>query len=70
MYRFCSVINILYNNKMTKKDNNWNNPKFRRWEFDNLGIGIPPDYTGKDITNVKPKSQHLHTKLKVFRRIG
>ena len=59
---------------MSKKDTTWNNPKFRRWENENLGISIPPDYTGKDIINIKAKSQHLHTKLKVFskktRRIG
>jgi len=54
---------------MTNKKN-WNTENFRRWENENLGISIPPDYTGKDIINVKPKSQHLHTKLKVFRRIG
>lgn len=65
-----SVINILYNIKIMSNKKNWNTENFRRWENENLGISIPPDYTGKDIINVKPKSQHLHTKLKVFRRIG
>ena len=49
---------------------NWNTENFRRWEVENLGISIPPDYNGKDIINVKAKSQHLHTKFKMKRTIG
>lgn len=59
---------------MSKKDTTWNTEKFRRFDASNFGLSIDPSYNGKDIVNIKAKSQHLHTKLKVFskktRRIG
>lgn len=56
------------------KSKDWNTEKYRRWEQTNYGLSIDPSYTGKDIVNIKAKSQHFHTKLPVFskktRRIG
>jgi hypothetical protein len=52
-----------------KKDSNWNTDKYRRWELENLGLSVNPDYTGADPFG-KPKSQHLHTKFKMARTIN
>ena len=54
---------------MPKKDTNWNTPEYRRWEQTNYNLSIDPRYTGADPFG-KPKSQHLHTKFKMARRIG
>jgi len=50
------------------KNTNWNTPEYRRWEQTNFGLSIDPSYTGADVVNIKAKSQHLHTKLPVFRK--
>jgi len=56
------------------KSKDWNTEKYRRWEISNYNMSIDPSYTGKDVVNIKAKSQHFHTKLPVFskktRRIG
>lgn len=69
MYRFCSVINILYNNKsMPNKSNNWNTEKFRRFDATNFGLSIDPSYSGDDPFDFKAGSQHLQTKFKLMKR--
>ena len=40
--------------------------KFLNWELNNLGISVNPDYTGKDLTDVKPHSLHLKGKKMKF----
>jgi hypothetical protein len=56
------------------KSKDWNTDKYRKWEISNFNMSIDPSYTGKDVVNIKAKSQHFHTKLPVFskktRRIG
>lgn len=56
------------------KNINWNTEKYRSWALNNYGLSIDPSYTGKDVVNIKAKSQHSHTKLQVFnkktRKIG
>ena len=59
---------------MPKKGSNFNTEKLRRFEVSNFNMSIDPTYSGVDVVNIKPKSQHFHTKLPVFskktRRIG
>jgi len=50
------------------KNTNWNTPDYRKWEQTNYNIQIDPLYTGADVVNIKAKSQHFNTKLKVFRK--
>jgi hypothetical protein len=50
------------------KSKDWNTEKYRRWEISNYNMSIDPSYTGKDVVNIKAKSQHFHTNLPVFRK--
>ena len=53
---------------MAKNISNWNTDKYRKWEVSNFNMSIDPSYTGKDVVNIKAKSQHFNTKLPVFRK--
>jgi len=49
---------------------NWNTYKFRKWDLENTGISVNPDYNDKDLLGFKKGSQHFHTRFKMFKRIG
>ena len=69
IYSSIFIIKILsYSKRMPKKDTNWNTAKLRTFDLQNYNLSIDPSYTGKDVVNIKAKSQHFHTKLPVFRK--
>jgi len=53
-----------------KKDTNWNNLSYRKFENENYGLNVDASYTGKDPFDFKIGGQHLHTKFKMARRVG
>lgn len=53
---------------MPNKINNWNTEKYRKFENENYGLNINPDYKGNDPFDFKIGGQHFKTKIRGLNR--